>query len=82
MWWSCLCFYPKKSSGSAAGTPVGDSVVSIDYPVDEYTGQIYTRFRARQAYIKVRSTKVGTTWQLGSPRMDIRPDGRATGSGV
>jgi hypothetical protein len=74
--------YPKKSSGSAAGTPVGDSVVSIDYPVDEYTGQIYTRFRARQAYIKVRSTKVGTTWQLGSPRMDIRPDGRATGSGV
>lgn len=74
--------YPKKSSGSPAGTPAADSVVASNYPVDEYTSQIYTRFRARQAYVKVRSNKVGTTWQLGSPRMDIRPDGRATGSGA
>jgi len=74
--------YPKASSGSPAGTPAADSIVSANYPVDEYTPQIYTRFRARQAYIKVRSTKIGTTWQLGSPRMDIRPDGKATGKGA
>ena len=74
--------YPKRSSGSPALTPASGTVASADYPVDEYTPQIYTRFRGRQAYIKVRSTKVGTTWQLGSPRMDIRPDGRATGSGA
>jgi hypothetical protein len=74
--------YPKKSSGSPAGTEVSGTVVSADYPVDEYTSQIYTRFRGRQAYVKVRSTKVGTTWQLGSPRMDVRPDGRATGNGA
>ena len=74
--------YPKKSSGSPAGTEVLGTVVSADYPVDEYTSQIYTRFRGRQAYVKVRSTKVGTTWQLGSPRMDVRPDGRATGGGA
>ncbi|NBU72824.1 MAG: hypothetical protein EBS53_15510, partial [Bacteroidetes bacterium] len=74
--------YPKRSSGSPAETPATGTVAATNYPVDEYTGQIYTRFRGRQAYIKVRSTKVGTTWQLGSPRMDIRPDGRATGKGV
>lgn len=74
--------YPKKSSGSPAGTAATGTVVSADYPVDEYTSQIYTRFRGRQAYVKVRSTKVGTTWQLGSPRMDVRPDGRATGNGA
>jgi hypothetical protein len=74
--------YPKKSSGSPANTPVSGTVIAADYPVDEYTSQIYTRFRGRQAYLKVRSNKVGTTWQLGSPRMDIRPDGRATGNGA
>jgi hypothetical protein len=73
--------YPKRSSGSPAGTPAADSIVG-SYPVDEYTSQIYTRFRARQAYIKVRSTKIGTTWQLGAPRVDMRPDGRATGQGA
>jgi hypothetical protein len=73
--------YPKRSSGSPAGTPAAESIVG-SYPVDEYTSQIYTRFRARQAYIKVRSTKIGTTWQLGAPRVDMRPDGRATGQGA
>jgi hypothetical protein len=74
--------YPKASSGSPDGTPTSGTVASADYPVDEYTSQIYTRFRGRQAYIKIRSNKVGTTWQLGAPRLDIRQDGRATGSGV
>lgn len=73
--------YPKKSSGSPADAPAADSVVAADYPVDEYTSQIYTRFRGRQAYIKVRSNKIGTTWQLGAPRLDMKQDGRATGRG-
>ena len=73
--------YPKRSSGSPAGTPASDSVVAADYPVDEYTSQIYTRFRGRQAYIKVRSNKIGTAWQLGAPRLDMKMDGRATGKG-
>jgi hypothetical protein len=46
------------------------------YPVEQFTGQIYTRLRARQMGIRVVSTKLGTTWQLGSPRIDIKPDGR------
>ena len=44
-------------------------------PVEEFTGQIYTRVRARQMSVKVESTGLGVTWQLGAPRLDLRPDG-------
>ena len=43
---------------------------------EEFTGQIYTRVRGRQMIFKVGSTRAGTTWQLGAPRLDARPDGR------
>jgi hypothetical protein len=43
---------------------------------EEFTGQIYTRFRGRQMIFKIASNQVNTTWQLGAPRIDIRPDGR------
>ncbi len=46
------------------------------YPVEEFTGQVYTRFRGRQLAIRIQSDKLGTAWQLGHPRIDIRPDGR------
>ena len=34
------------------------------------------RVRGRQMIFKVGSTRAGTTWQLGAPRIDIRQDGR------
>ena len=43
---------------------------------EEFTGQIYTRFRGRQMIFQIDSAGLGTTWQLGAPRIDIRPDGR------
>jgi hypothetical protein len=46
------------------------------YPVEQFTGQVYTRIRGRQLSIKVESTALGVQWQLGSPRLDLRPDGR------
>lgn len=45
-------------------------------PVEEFTGQVYTRVRARQLAMKVESNDLDVTWQLGSPRLDMRPDGR------
>lgn len=45
-------------------------------PVEEYTGQVFTRVRGRQMSIKVESTALGVAWQLGAPRLDLRPDGR------
>lgn len=47
--------------------------------VDQYTGQVYIRIRARQMSIKLESTgtsALGTQWQLGSSRIDLRLDGR------
>jgi hypothetical protein len=44
-------------------------------PIEQYTGQIYTRVRARQMSVKVESTDLGVTWQLGAPRLDLRADG-------
>ncbi len=45
-------------------------------PVEEFTGQVYVRVRGRQMIFKVASDRLGTTWQLGAPRIDIRQDGR------
>ena len=43
---------------------------------EEYTGIIYTRARGRQMIFKISSDQIGTTWQLGAPRIDIKADGR------
>jgi hypothetical protein len=73
---------PMKNSGSGYTTPpsvggyANKAVTrSATLPIEEFTGQIYTRVRGRQLTIELRSTDVGVAWQLGSPRLDIRPDG-------
>ena len=72
--------YPMKNSGSGTGTPATgnvDKLTGAQYTVTEgFTGQINTRVRGRQLILKVSSANLGTTWQLGSTRIDIRPDGR------
>lgn len=40
------------------------------------TEQFFLRLRGRQMTMRVGSTDEGMTWRLGSPRYDIRPDGR------
>jgi hypothetical protein len=72
-----LTVLPRQNSGSnysAADSPTVTRTAT--YPVEQYTGQVYTRVRGRQMAFMVSSTELGTTWQLGSPRLDIRPDGR------
>jgi len=66
------------NSGSGVTASAGQAVVkgSTYVITEEFTGQIYTRVRGRQMIFKLDSSQVGTTWQLGAPRMDIRPDGR------
>jgi hypothetical protein len=46
-------------------------------PVQQYTDQVFVRARARQIALKIESYDVtGVAWQLGIPRVDVRPDGR------
>jgi hypothetical protein len=59
---------------SSAGAPVAKSASYVI--TEEFTGQIYTRMRGRQMIFKIESNQINTTWQIGAPRIDIRPDGR------
>jgi hypothetical protein len=74
---------PMQNSGSGYNIPSsvgGESNATVTrtavLPIEEFTGQIYTRVRGRQIAMEVRSTATGVPWQLGSPRIDIRQDGR------
>jgi len=61
-------------SGNAdvVNTGVAQSVINVD----QFTGQLYIRVRGRQMQMQITSNTLGTQWQLGAPRIDIRPDGR------
>ena len=65
---------PRNFPGSAYTNIESDNV--IETSVDIYTEQIFMRARARQMAIEVESTDLDVQWQLGSPRLDGRPDGR------
>lgn len=45
-------------------------------PVEQFTEEVFVRLRGRQASFKIQSNQVGTRWLLGSPRIEIQPDGR------
>jgi hypothetical protein len=78
-----LTLQPMINSGSGYTTPAsvgGNSSNTITrtatVPIEAFTGQVYTRVRGRQMIMKFESTDLGVTWQLGSMRLDMRPDGR------
>jgi hypothetical protein len=73
-----MTLYGLYNSGSGAVDSSGKPVVRGNTYVitEEFTGQIYTRVRGRQMIFKIDSNQLGTTWQLGAPRIDIRQDGR------
>jgi hypothetical protein len=70
--------YGLSNSGSGVTSSAGQSVLKgSSYVItEEFTGQIYTRVRGRQMIFKISSNQLNTTWQIGAPRIDIRPDGR------
>ena len=45
-------------------------------PVEQFTQDAHIRLRGRSIAIKVDSSTTGTGWRLGSPRIDVRSDGR------
>lgn len=44
-------------------------------PFDQFTEQVCTRLRGRQAVFRIESTATGVAWRLGTPRLDTREDG-------
>jgi hypothetical protein len=74
---------PRQNPGAPYGTADTPTVASTQsyngvryYTVQEFTEIVYTRLRGRQMAFKVSSNQIGCAWQLGAPRIDIRPDGR------
>jgi hypothetical protein len=74
---------PRANSGAPYGSSNNPDVISAqnyqnqrNYAVQEFTQQVYVRIRGRQMAFKVSSSELGVQWQLGVPRIDIRPDGR------
>jgi hypothetical protein len=78
-----MTLLPLQSSGSGynnpasvAGTNSAPITRTAVLPIEQFTGIIYTRVRGRQMAMKIESSGLGVTWQLGSPRIDVRLDGR------
>lgn len=74
---------PRRNSGTPYGLADNPQVISAQnyasrgtYDVQEFDGQVYTRLRGRQMSFRIESTTLGVAWQLGTPRIDIRNDGR------
>ena len=73
----------KKFPGAASytvnesGETVSDPVSAINSTtIDQFTQQAHMRLRGRSLNFKIESTEQNTAWELGTPRIDIRPDGR------
>jgi hypothetical protein len=74
---------PRNNPGSNYGSSDNPAVTSAQnygssttYAVQQFTQQVYVRIRGRQMAFRVESSGLGTQWQLGTPRLDVRPDGR------
>jgi hypothetical protein len=74
---------PRQFPGSAYGAANNPEVTSVNnyntqrtYNVQQFTPQVNVRLRGRQMAMRIGSNGLGVAWQLGAPRIDIRPDGK------
>jgi len=78
-----LTLIPMQNSGSGFNNPrsvAGSDNAAVTRtsttPIEQFTGQVYVRVRGRQMIMQFENEQLGSTWQLGSPRIDIKQDGR------
>jgi hypothetical protein len=67
---------PRNFPGGSYQSNASNTQRVIQTVVNQYTNEVFMRARARQVALKIESTGLDTQWQLGSPRLDLRPDGR------
>lgn len=65
--------YPGGQYLQSTASPV-EKTASV--PVEQFTEQVNLRLRGRSFAVRIESDETGVTWRLGSPRLDIQPDGR------
>ena len=57
-------------------TTQGTAQRSATSPVEQFTEKLNYRLRGRSFALRIDSTSLGTKYKLGTPRVDIREDGR------
>jgi hypothetical protein len=74
---------PRQFPGTNYGPADNPNVASANnyalqrtYNVQQFTPQVNVRIRGRQMAFRVESDDLGVAWQLGVPRIDLKPDGR------
>jgi hypothetical protein len=71
-----ITLYPRNYPGSATFNGAINTRPIIETSANIYTEQVFIRSRARQMALQIASDELGVQWQLGSPRIDARPDGK------
>ena len=69
-----------KARNFPGGTYLQESDTSVSktatVPVEQFTQDAHIRLRGRSFAFRIESDAPGVTWRLGSPRLDVRTDGR------
>ena len=68
--------FPAGSYLQSEISKIDRNAVSTTVPFEQYTNKADVRLRGRAFSIKVDCSALGVRWRLGSPRVDIRQDGR------
>jgi hypothetical protein len=66
--------YPGSNDGTGVGTTVTRGAVAVD--VEPFTEQKSIRLRGRALIFEISSDGAGMGWRMGTPRLEIRTDGR------
>ena len=61
--------------GNYLQTNSKDVVKTASVPVEQFTDQVFVRLRGRSFAFRIDSDDLGVTWRLGSPRVEVQPDG-------
>ena len=65
--------FPGEDFGNTAA---GTTTRTQSSPVETFTSQLHLRARGRSFAMRIESEALGAKWKLGSPRVDMKPDGR------
>jgi hypothetical protein len=65
--------WPGAAYSSTTDSPVTRSAT---VPVEQFTNEVNIRLRGRSFAFKIASDETGVGWRLGTPRVDMRQDGR------
>ena len=68
--------FPGGAYDNSDASSITQSTKASTTTVEQFTNQVHVRLRGRSFALRVGSDETEVKWRLGSPRVDIRQDGR------